>query len=147
MSANRGLLVAALGSGLVMGGFAGAVQAQLVVEDDTFGVPVSRMLEVEAPGVLDNDLYDNEPAADAGAKAELVSSPVNGTLECDSHPGLELCPNGSFTYTANAGFPGSDAFIYEAVVATPHSKTGDGHSQQDNPTSNRSVHSTRLPKR
>lgn len=116
MSANRRLLVAALGSGLMMAGFAGAVQAQLEVEDDTFGVPVSRIVEVEAPGVLDNDLYNDEPAADSGATADLVLGPLQGTLVCDSHPGLELCPDGSFTYTANAGFTGSDTFTYEAIV-------------------------------
>ena len=116
MSASRRLLVAALGSGLMMGGFAGAVQAQLLVGNDTFSVPVSRVLVVEAPGVLDNDLYNDEPAVDSGATADLVLAPLQGTLVCDSDAGLELCPDGSFTYTANAGFTGSDTFTYEAIV-------------------------------
>lgn len=108
--------VVVLLGGLALAGFAGAVQAQLLVGNDTFGVPVSRVLVVEAPGVLDNDLYDDEPAADSGATADLVLGPLQGTLVCDSDAGLELCPDGSFTYTAIAGFIGSDTFTYEAIV-------------------------------
>ncbi len=97
-------------------GFAGVVQAQLVAVDDSFAVPVAQELVVEAPGVLENDTYNGEPAADAGATVELVAGPLTGTLECGSNPGLDLCPDGSFTYTPGAGFTGSDSFTYRAMV-------------------------------
>jgi len=93
-------------------------QAQLVVVDDVFGVPFGQQLVVEAPGVLDNDLYDEEPAVDGEATAELVTSPLFGTLECGSDPGFDLCPDGSFNYTPDGDFPGSDSFTYRAVVGT-----------------------------
>jgi hypothetical protein len=71
---------------------------------------------VEVPGVLDNDSYDGEPAEDAEATAELVTPPLHGTLECESDVGFELCPDGSFAYTQDGDFPGSDTFTYEAIV-------------------------------
>ena len=58
--------------GWAMLGLAGAAQAQLVAQDDVYGVPMGGDLVVEAPGVLDNDTYGGEPAADAGAVVELV---------------------------------------------------------------------------
>lgn len=97
-------------------GCAGVVQAQLVAVDDTFAVPVAQDLVVEARGVLDNDTYNGEPAAEAGATVELVAGPLTGTLECGSNPGLELCPDGSFFFTPGAGYTGSDSFTYRAMV-------------------------------
>ncbi len=96
----------------------GVAQAQLLASDDIFGVPVAQQLVVEAPGVLDNDLFDDEPAVDGGATAELVTGPLFGTLDCESIPAFELCPDGSFNYTADVDFPGSDDFIYRAIVGT-----------------------------
>jgi hypothetical protein len=95
-----------------------AALAQLVAVDDTFAVPVLQQLVVEQPGVLDNDTYDDEPAVDGGATAELVSGPVFGTLRCGSDPRFELCPDGSFNYMPDAAFPGSDSFTYRVVVGT-----------------------------
>ena len=40
----------------------GKAMAQLVAVPDSFDVPFAQQLVVEAPGVLDNDLYDGEPA-------------------------------------------------------------------------------------
>lgn len=97
-------------------GIAGVVQAQLVAVDDPFAVPVAQELIVEAPGVLENDTYNGEPAAEAGATVELVAGPLTGILECGSNPGLELCPDGSFSFTPGAGFSGSDSFTYRAMV-------------------------------
>jgi len=97
-------------------GCAGIVQAQLVAVDDSFAVPVAQELIVEAPGVLENDTYNGEPAAEAGATVELVAGPLMGTLECGSNPGLELCPDGSFSFTPGAGYTGSDSFTYRAMV-------------------------------
>jgi hypothetical protein len=57
---------------------------------------------VDAPGVLEND-------GDAGQDlitAQLVAGPTNGTVDLDE--------DGSFIYTPNPGFVGSDAFTYEA---------------------------------
>ncbi len=104
--------------GILLIGLPGAAQAQLVAVDDIFGVPVAQQLVVEAPGVLDNDLYNDEPAVDGGATAELVAGPLFGTLECESDPGVDLCPDGSFNFTPDGGFPGSDSFTYRAVVGT-----------------------------
>ncbi len=69
-------------------------------------------------GQRENDLYNNEPAVDGGATAELVAGPLLGTLECGSDPGFDLCPDGSFNFTPDGGFPGSDSFTYRAVVGT-----------------------------
>ncbi len=52
---------------ILVSGLSGVAQAQLVAIDDSFGVPVFQQLIVEAPGVLDNDTYNGEPAEDAGA--------------------------------------------------------------------------------
>jgi hypothetical protein len=54
------------------------------------------------PGVLGND---SDADGDA-LTAVLVSGPTSGALV--------LNPNGSFTYTPNAGFFGSDSFTYKA---------------------------------
>ncbi len=79
-------------------------------------MPVTQQLVVEAPGVLDNDLYDGEPAVDGGAIAVLVSEPLFGTLECSSDAGLNLCPDGSFIFTPDVDFPGADGFTYRVMV-------------------------------
>ncbi len=99
---------------------AGVAGAQtLVGVDDSYGVPYVPPLVVEAPGVIDNDTYNGGPAAGAGATVALIGSPSFGTLECDSDPvAYDLCPDGSFSYTAGAGFPGFDSFTYEVAVGT-----------------------------
>ena len=51
-----------------------------------------------APGVLDNDTNP--------VQASLIDSPVNG--------GLDLNPDGSFTYTPDNDFSGGDSFTYTA---------------------------------
>ena len=59
-------------------------------------------LTVTAPGVLGNDTD-----IDGGALvAQLASGAANGTLTLNA--------NGSFTYTAAAGYSGADAFSYRA---------------------------------
>lgn len=54
--------------------------------------------------VSDNDF--DETDAHIFYNPTPISSPKNGTLE--------LFPDGSFTYTPNAGFVGTDQFVYEA---------------------------------
>lgn len=64
---------------------------------------VDEVLEVPAgPGVLANDTDVDS----AELTAALVEGPTNGTLT--------FRPDGSFTYTPNAGFDGSDSFTYRA---------------------------------
>ncbi len=97
---------------------AAGAQGQLVAVDDTYSVPYGESLLAEAPGVLSNDTFDGDPAEDAGAEAVLVDYASYGVLGCESDPGLDICPDGSFTYTPDLFFPGSDSFTYEAVVGS-----------------------------
>ena len=87
----------------------------LIAVDDTFGVPYNDILLVEAPGVLDNDLFDSEPAEDAGAVVDLVISDV-------THGTLILNSDGSFSYDAFTDFPGVDSFTYQASVGAETSQ-------------------------
>jgi hypothetical protein len=87
---------------------AGPVRAQvLTAYDDAFGIPYGVALEVEAFGVLDNDILDGENAGEFGATAELVADVTHGTLVLSS--------NGAFTYSPGPTFDGADSFIYRAV--------------------------------
>ncbi len=67
-------------------------------------------LNVAAPGVLANDNSNGGGAM----TASLVSNVSNGVLT--------LAADGSFAYTPNAGFAGTDTFTYRAVTAV-----GDGN--------------------
>jgi len=107
---------AVLWAGLLLVTSASVALAQLVAENDAYGVPYGALLMVEAPGVLDNDSLNGMPAADGGVTAELVSGPGAGTLACPSDPGLGLCPDGSFTYSPGGPFDGTDTFTYRAVA-------------------------------
>ena len=70
--------------------------------DDTYSTDENTDLSVAAPGVLDND---SDPDGDS-LTAGLGSEPSHGTLTLNA--------NGSFTYSPNAGFSGSDSFTYRA---------------------------------
>jgi uncharacterized repeat protein (TIGR01451 family) len=71
-------------------------------KDDSYSTSENTPLNVAAPGVLANDTdIDNSTL-----KALVVSNPSNGTLA--------LNQNGSFLYTPNAGFSGTDSFTYKA---------------------------------
>ncbi|MDP8937685.1 MAG: Ig-like domain-containing protein [Actinomycetota bacterium] len=73
---------------------------------DTYTTDEDVALTVAAPGVLDNDTdADDDPLT-----AVKVTDPANGTLA--------LAADGSFTYTPEANFNGTDTFTYKA--------TGDG---------------------
>jgi hypothetical protein len=85
----------------------GSVRAQdLTAFDDTFGIPYGFPLEIEAFGVLDNDILDGENAGELGATAELVLDVIHGTLVLNS--------DGSFTYSPESTFDGMDSFVYRA---------------------------------
>jgi len=74
--------------------------------DDQFTVNQNGSLTISAPGVLTNDTdVDGESLT-----AARITNPARGTLS--------LSADGSFTYTPNAGFFGTDSFQYDAVDAT-----------------------------
>lgn len=79
-----------------------AVNQAPIAVNDTRTVTVGIPLTVTAPGILVNDTdFENSPLT-----ATLVATTNNGTLS--------LNPNGSFVYTPNAGFTGTDIFTYRA---------------------------------
>ena len=73
------------------------------VVDDYYTVIENGTLNVPSPGVLDNDPF----FVLLGGNAQLVTGPTNGDLVLNS--------NGSFDYTPQKGFEGSDSFTYEVV--------------------------------
>ncbi|MCI0443225.1 Ig-like domain-containing protein, partial [bacterium] len=73
-----------------------------VAVDDGYSTPKNTQLNVSAPGVLGNDSDENGDAINS----VLDSGTSNGTLNFNS--------DGSFTYTPDAGFIGSDSFTYHA---------------------------------
>lgn len=86
-----------------------AVNAPPNATADTFSVPEDAVLNVPAPGVLGNDVDPNgDPLI-----AELVSSPTHGAIAFNS--------DGSFAYTPNLDFSGSDSFTYRARDASSSS--------------------------
>ncbi len=84
-----------------------------VAVDDAYIVDEDGVLLVDRPGILQND---SDPDGNV-LTATLVSGPGCGTLA--------LNPNGSFTYTPDANFHGSDFFTYLATdgVATSEPAT------------------------
>lgn len=72
---------------------------------DTYQTNEDTVLTVAAPGVLGND---TDP--DGGMTAVKVSGPAHGTLALNA--------NGSFTYTPEGNFSGTDSFTYKAGGAT-----------------------------
>ena len=84
-----------------------------VAVNDAYSTPEDMPLTVNAPGVLAND-------TDVDGETLTVTKVANPT-----HGAVTLNANGSFTYTPNANFTGTDAFTYKAsgggsdsVVAT-----------------------------
>ncbi|MEA4931871.1 MAG: Ig-like domain-containing protein, partial [Anaerolineaceae bacterium] len=73
-----------------------------VALNDSYTVAEDGVLSVAARGVLTNDT-DLDPTILTAGK---VSDPVNGTLTLNA--------DGSFTYTPNANFNGTDTFTYKA---------------------------------
>ncbi|WP_435021367.1 Ig-like domain-containing protein [Tundrisphaera sp. TA3] len=73
---------------------------------DTYTTPSGSGLTIPGPGVLGND---SSPSG-TPLTAQLVDGPTGGTLT--------LNPDGSFTYTPNAGFVGTDTFTYRATDGT-----------------------------
>ena len=70
--------------------------------DDAFSLSQNTVLNVPAPGVLANDLDpENSPLS-----AVLVTGASNGVVQLNA--------DGSFSYTPNADFLGTDSFSYTA---------------------------------
>ena len=81
-------------------------EAPVATNDSYLGIVAEVPFVVLADaGVLAND-EDGDDAEAQGLTAILVSEPENGVVE--------LQADGGFTYTANAGFLGTDTFTYKA---------------------------------
>ena len=84
-----------------------AVNDAPVAVDDSYATDEDTPLTVAAPGVLGNDTdVDGDPLT-RGAGRPV---PANGTLTLNA--------DGTFTYTPNANFNGSDSFTYKANDGT-----------------------------
>ena len=90
----------------------GCALAPPVAVDDSYTTNEDTTLTVAAPGVLTNDTDINVANT---LTAKLVTGPTSGTLT--------LNPDGSFTYTPNANFNGSDSFTYKANDGSADSPT------------------------
>ena len=89
----------------------GSVNTAPVAVDDTYSVDEDTVLTADAAGgVLAND---TDAEGDA-LSAELASGPANGSLILNS--------DGSFSYTPNANFHGTDSFTYAAHDGTDPSE-------------------------
>ena len=73
-----------------------------VANDDNYSTIEDVPIIISAPGVLENDFdEENNPIT-----ASLVTNPTHGTLS--------LVSDGSFTYTPNENYFGTDSFTYKA---------------------------------
>lgn len=84
--------------------------------DDAYSVQEDQTLTVLARGVLAND-WDPDPQDDFALNVDRIVQDV-------AHGTLTLSEDGSFVYTPDEGFYGSDQFVYEI-------KDGWEHSAQD----------------
>jgi hypothetical protein len=98
-----------------------AVNDPSTAVDDSYSLAEDNILTVPAPGVLAND---SDPEGDS-LSASLVAEPSNGVVIVDT--------DGSFSYTPNTDFNGTDSFIYgvndgpsgtSPVVFTPTAGNG-----------------------
>ena len=78
---------------------------------DSYSMNQDNVLTVAAPGVLANDT----DAEGNTLTAILVTNGTNGVVS--------LSPDGSFTYTPNAGYTGSDSFTYKSNDGTVDGNT------------------------
>jgi len=80
-----------------------------VAKDDHYETDQDVTLIVPAPGVLENDV---DPDSTDEIRADLKTAPLHGSLI--------LNEDGSFTYFPEAGFFGTDSFVYY-MIAIPSS--------------------------
>jgi hypothetical protein len=76
---------------------------RIAAAEDSYVGETNTALVIEAPGVLAND----SDAEGGKLRAHLASNPLSGALA--------LHEDGSFTYTPDADFSGSDSFTYNAT--------------------------------
>jgi hypothetical protein len=81
-----------------------------VLVADKYSMVQDTVLTVDAPGVLGND---HDPDGSPFTAMIIPSSANHGTVV--AHPS-----DGSFTYTPDAGFVGTDTFIYQAIDSDLH---------------------------
>jgi hypothetical protein len=111
------------------------VNAAPVAVPDSFVTAANTSLVVPAPGLLAND---SDPDGDP-LTASLAAGPANGTVR--------VAANGSFTYTPESGFVGTDTFRYRVsddadnaargrveVTVTPESGAGNDSAAATNRT-------------
>lgn len=85
-----------------------------IANDDSYETVTGVLLDVAAPGVLDNDvLLDPD---------EVVSILI---LDAPQHGTLSMNDDGSFTYTPDAGFMGTDTFRYQLNSVQLHAEWSD----------------------
>jgi len=77
--------------------------------DDFYETDQDTSLNVPAPGVLGNDV---DPDPTDNLRADLKTAPLHGSIV--------LNEDGSFTYVPQAGFFGTDSFVYY-MIAIPSS--------------------------
>jgi len=98
-----------------------SVRAPIVyANNDSFYVIPGATLSIDQPGVLKNDyVFDptNTAATTSPLNLPLIATVVNTTPNGQ----LTLNADGSFTYTPNSGFAGTDSFNYRASLAPPNS--------------------------
>ena len=80
-----------------------------VTVDDTYSTPKNTPLTVPATGVP-SVLANDTDIDSAVIQAVMGTAPSNGTLDNAN----SVAPDGSFVYTPNAGFVGTDTFTYYA---------------------------------
>jgi Ca2+-binding RTX toxin-like protein len=82
------------------------VSDDTITRPDSYEVNEDGVLNVAAPGVLEND--------------EDPDGPLTAVVTRETYMGtLVLYPDGSFTYTPNADFSGNDFFFYRANDTSP----------------------------
>jgi VCBS repeat-containing protein len=102
--------------------------------NDTYGVHPNSTVNVTGPGVLAND-------------TDADGMPLSATLVSGvSHGSLTLNSDGSFSYTPNSGFTGTDSFTYQANNDLANSNTAtvtlNVHSTNTAPTATNDSYST-----
>src|SRR5204862_5372607 len=73
--------------------------------NDSYTVNEDRVLTVPAPGVLANDV-------DIDGDALVASSSATSTILNPGHGTVTMQADGSFVYTPDANFNGTDSFLY-----------------------------------
>lgn len=82
-----------------------------IASADSYSTPENAQITVDAPGVLGNDI-----GPEGGSLSAVLVSDV-------SQGSLVLNADGSFSYTPNADFNGTDSFTYKASNGTAESNT------------------------